>query len=490
MILPLALWLALAGARGCSKPVALTPAGNFIVPGSRADIPYHSPYSSTRMLDAYAPPGPARPYAVLIHGHSGNRHTHLTQLFELLTRAGYAWFSVDYQAPADLDEALNYIQCAGRFNISGEPLLIGEDTGAALALQLAARYKTQGVVAFGTALQGFPPGTATKLAALRELPVLMFHGTADDEAPPAAAQALCRRLPGCRFVSVPGAIHNFENWHPDQWAWKEEFTHWLRDDQRGLWKDITYARPGGRPLLMDADIPSGPGLFPAVIIVHGGGWEAGDKVTYVSPVFAPLARAQMAWFSIDYRLTPYVRVPEQLEDVRAAIRFVREHAAWFHVDPERIALLGESASGQLVTQVASEPCPDCAVKAVVSFYGVYDFTRWAKSPGEQPMLERLFGPWTPATLERYSPAFHARRDLPPLLLFQGTADELASQATEYAERLKKAGANFELVMVHGAPHGMENWEGHPEWAFYKQRLVEWLRLKLGRPALEPLSPRH
>src|SRR6202035_3264281 len=98
----------------------------------------------------------------------------------------------------------------------------------------------------------------------------------------------------------------------------------------GLWKDITYARLGVRDLRMDAFIPEGAGPFPAVIIAHGGGWEAGDKVTYISPVLAWLARAGFAWFSIDYRLTPYVRNPEQLEDLRTAIRYVRQHASRFH----------------------------------------------------------------------------------------------------------------------------------------------------------------
>src|SRR5256885_790468 len=140
---------------------------------------------------------------------------------------------------------------------------------------------------------------------------IIIHGTSDEESPPAAAEALCNRLPHCTFYPVTGAIHNFENWHPDEWEWKEDLTAWLRGDRRGLWKDIAYNRPAGRELLMDAYIPENIRPLPAVIIIHGGGWEAGDKVTYVSPVFGPLAEAGFAWVSIDYRLTPYVHIPEQ-----------------------------------------------------------------------------------------------------------------------------------------------------------------------------------
>src|SRR5207247_9621857 len=118
----------------------------------------------------------------------------------------------------------------------------------------------------------------------------------------------------------------------------------------------------------------------------------GNKVTYVSPLFEPLSEAGFALFSIDYRLTPYVHIPEQLEDVRAAIRYVRAHADRFHIDPNRIALLGESASGHLVAQVASEPCTGCEVQAAGSFYGVYDRTQWPESSDwEKPAVSRLLG---------------------------------------------------------------------------------------------------
>src|SRR5690348_10190562 len=92
------------------------------------------------------------------------------------------------------------------------------------------------------------------------------------------------------------------------------------------------------------------------------------------------SRTHFAWFWIDYRLTPYVRNKEQLEDLREALRYIRNHAQRFKVNPKAIAILGESASGQIVTEVASESCSGCDVRAVVSFYGVYDFVPWATDP--------------------------------------------------------------------------------------------------------------
>jgi acetyl esterase len=449
---------------------------HYMVPEALSDVIYQNQLA----LDAFAPAGNPRPAAIIIHGSQGSKSTHITQLFEVLDRAGFAWFSVDYLSADDVNEAVQYIRCPGRFNITSELVLIGEDTGAEIALSLTERSEFAGVVMFGAKLRTAhlkeqngsaknPPTTA----------VLMFHGTADEEAPPEVAEAICKRLSHCTFQAVAGSIHNFENWHPDRWEWKDDLIAWLRHDRRGLWKDIAYSRADGRELLMDAFIPEKDGLLPAVIIVHGGGWEAGNKVTYISPVFKPLADAGFAWFSIDYRLTPNVHIPEELEDVRAGIRYVRAHADRFHIDRDRIALLGESASGQLVTQVASEPCPSCEVQAIVSFYGVFDFTEWPqRSQQERAALKRLFGDWTPPMLQRYSPMFNSHPDQPPMLLVQGTQDELYKGTMEYARKLKTLGAPFKLILVKGAPHGMENWEGHIEWMFYKQNLVEWLRATL------------
>src|SRR6185437_8919471 len=135
----------------------------------------------------------------------------------------------------------------------------------------------------------------------------------------------------------------------------------------------------------------GAGPFPAIVIVHGGGWEAGDRLTYVSPALTLFSGTHFAWFSIDYRLTPYVRNREQLEDLRNAIRYIKRHAPRFNVNPNLIAVLGESAGGQIVAEVASEPCPGCEVQAVVSFYGVYDFVPWATDSDSKPVLDRIFG---------------------------------------------------------------------------------------------------
>ena len=116
---------------------------------------------------------------------------------------------------------------------------------------------------------------------------------------------------------------------------------------------------------------------PAVIVVHGGGWEAGDKVTYVTPLFEPLARAGLAWFSLDYRLTPASTHEEQLADLREAIRFIRAGRTRFNIDPARIVLVGESASGQMVTEIATGIR---ALPASCRSMACTTFLRWSPTP--------------------------------------------------------------------------------------------------------------
>src|SRR5262249_38414455 len=106
----------------------------------------------------------------------------------------------------------------------------------------------------------------------------------------------------------------------------------------GLRENIEFARAGGESLTLDAYVPDGAGPFPPCILVPGGGFMRGDKQTFITPIFAPLAKAGFTWFTINYRLAPKHRWPACADDVATAIRWVRAHAAEYKVDPRRIAI--------------------------------------------------------------------------------------------------------------------------------------------------------
>jgi acetyl esterase len=250
-----------------------------------------------------------------------------------------------------------------------------------------------------------------------------------------------------------------------------------------LLKNVVYGHATGTDLILDANIPDGPGPFPAAVLVHGGGWVAGDKQQYITYIFDPLSKAGFAWFSINYRLAPRYQFPAPADDIERAIRFVKAHAAEYKIDPKRIALIGESAGGHLVSYVGARNQPSSRVAAVVSLYGIHDFIsaamEWKPFPHE--VLELLGIPQvnaeTAALLIKASPVVYASKDMPPFLLIHGSKDEDVpyDQSLEMCSRMKQVGARCDLITISGAPHGMDHWEPHSEWHWYKQAMVDWLQ---------------
>ena len=251
-------------------------------------------------------------------------------------------------------------------------------------------------------------------------------------------------------------------------------------------KDVVYRDIGGVRLALDGHVPEGKGPFAAAILVHGGGWVAGDKQQYITYIFQPLSDAGFAWFSINYRLAPKYKFPADVEDVGAAITWVKSNAARFRIDPNRIALIGESSGGHLVSFVGAQKHSQSHVAAVVSMYGIHDFisasVAWKPIPEE---ILQLFGiravdAETAPILIKASPVAYVSKQMPPFLLIHGSKDEDVpyAQSVEMCENMKKAGAQCELITIDGAPHGMDHWEDRPEFLWYKKALVDWLRKTL------------
>jgi acetyl esterase len=252
--------------------------------------------------------------------------------------------------------------------------------------------------------------------------------------------------------------------------------------------DIEYGTAAGVSLKLDASIPNGPGPFPAAILVHGGGWTKGDKATFVKPLFEPLSNAGYAWFSINYRLAPAYHLPDMVSDIETAIRYVKAHAAEYKVDPNRIALIGESAGGHLVGLVGAENKPDVGMAAIVPFYGPHNLLMRAENSATLPpgMVALLGIPADTnredalAALRAASPIAYVRKGLPPFLLIHGTADPLVpyEQSVKMCEAIRKAGNECKLITVEGAGHGIGGWEKNPAFQAYKAGMISWLNEKM------------
>jgi acetyl esterase len=261
-------------------------------------------------------------------------------------------------------------------------------------------------------------------------------------------------------------------------------------------KDVEYARTGNLSLRFDARIPDGRGPFPAVILVHGGGWVRGDR-NGVEPLFEPLSHAGFAWFSVSYRLAVDVlkdpkAAMSQLgaaeSDVRRAVAFVKEHAAEYRVNPNKIALIGESSGGQLAAMAALRPDPDGAVQGVVAFYSPTDLATLARTSSWIPDSVRdavkgtFFDTLLMAGLTQLSPINWVSPAAPPFLLIHGTDDNLVpfAQSERFCDKMNESNVACEVYPVKAAGHGMRSWESSRIFN-YKAPMIRWLQQAIGRP---------
>jgi acetyl esterase len=262
---------------------------------------------------------------------------------------------------------------------------------------------------------------------------------------------------------------------------------------------VEFAHPGGKALLLDLHVPDGAGPFPAAILVHGGGFDQGSRSTNVRPLFGPLADAGFAWFSIDYRMAPEFRFAQANEDMNSAIRWVKANAAKYHVDPSKIALIGESAGGLLVNYAATHETPETRVAVVVDFYGPVDYAKLALQRRDHPELFnmasinkhmsdgggiRFFGVEQLdaaglAKLRAISPLFAVHKGMAPFLCIHGNKDDQVSydQSPAFCDAMHKSGVRCDLVTIEGGGHGMSSWRA-PEMQHWKVEMLAWLNSNL------------
>ena len=249
--------------------------------------------------------------------------------------------------------------------------------------------------------------------------------------------------------------------------------------------DIEYGVAAGESLRLDASVPAGKGPFPMVILIHGGGWGGGDKRQDFKALEKPLTEAGFAWFSINYRLAPKHPWPACFEDVQAAIRWVRDHAAEYQGDPKRIALIGYSAGGQLATLAAVRADDSTRVQAIVGLAPAADLVADSKRRGQVSLslqnlldLPEKLDENALAKIAEISPAEEIKPGLPPFLLVQGTADQSVrhEETAALAEKLKQANVPCELITLKGSPHRIADWtKVAPD---YPEKIVVWLKARL------------
>ena len=227
--------------------------------------------------------------------------------------------------------------------------------------------------------------------------------------------------------------------------------------------DVDYLG-GGRKEKADLYLPANPQpgqKFPAVVIIHGGGWSGGEKrAAREINIGTTLALNGYVGMSIDYVLAnsehPGPTWPQNLHDCKTAVRWLRANAERLQVDPAHIGVIGGSAGGHLAAMVGltgGELDPpgdgDTRVQCAVDLYGPVlwfeqrDLTMFRKTRAEAPELYK-----------QADPRSHIDKSDPPLLILHGTADKTVPVADSeaLAAAMKAAGAAHQLEIIPDAPH--------------------------------------
>ena len=209
-------------------------------------------------------------------------------------------------------------------------------------------------------------------------------------------------------------------------------------------RDVPFARRDGRVLDMDIYHGSGhAGRRPGLVFLHGGGWVLGDKREQGLPLCNHLASLGWVCANANYRLSPGATYPDHVDDATSAVAWLREHSDDYGVDPDFIAIAGNSAGAHIAAMTA---LTGDSVQAIVTLYGVYDLTNRLGVHGSA-FLKRLIGPHVlkaffdsePERFHAASPMDHVERASIPWLILQGDRDSLTPvpEAREFARRLRE-----------------------------------------------------
>lgn len=246
-------------------------------------------------------------------------------------------------------------------------------------------------------------------------------------------------------------------------------------------RDLAYVDNGHERHKLDLYLPAqAKAPLPVLIWVHGGGWQNGSK-DGCPPLRAGYIERGYAVASLNYRLSGHAVFPAQIEDCKAAIRWLRAHAAKFGLDPQRFGVWGSSAGGHLVAllgtsgevkafDVGAHLDQSSAVQAVCDYYGPTDFVAFVTTKGYEshaaanaPEAKLLGGTVEekPELAKRVNPITHITPDDPPFLIVHGDRDPVVplNQSELLFEALKKAGVSAHFHTIEGAAHGGAGFSG-------------------------------
>ena len=246
-------------------------------------------------------------------------------------------------------------------------------------------------------------------------------------------------------------------------------------------RDLVYVEGGHERQKLDLYLPEkAAGPLPLIIWVHGGGWQNGSK-DGCPPLPAGYVAQGYAVASINYRLSGHAVFPAQIEDCKAAIRWLRAHAKDYSLDPQRFGVWGSSAGGHLVAligtsgdvkefDVGANLEQSSRVQAVCDYYGPTDFKVFVTTPGYESHATgaspeaKLIGGAVMQNQDkagRVNPITYVTKDDPPFLIVHGDKDPTVpiNQSELLFAALKQTEVSAHFHTIHGAGHGGPGFAG-------------------------------
>jgi acetyl esterase/lipase len=244
---------------------------------------------------------------------------------------------------------------------------------------------------------------------------------------------------------------------------------------------------------LDLYLPPGPGPFPLILFIHGGGWHGGDKEISGADAAVHFVPAGFAVASMDYRLTTdSAPFPAQIQDCFAALIWLRQNAAKYNLNPDKVGVMGHSAGAHLSAlmattgdgaQFVNPTNVSTRVQAAVLWSGPFDLGR---ERGQWPHTMFVWNPQDPfrtffpkgaydeTFAEWASPASYVHSNLPPMLMVQGGKDTLVpvGQAVAFADAVKKAGGDVTLRIDPDHGHDTEQKKGFSEAVEFFRRTLK------------------
>lgn len=217
-------------------------------------------------------------------------------------------------------------------------------------------------------------------------------------------------------------------------------------------KDLTFT-PASWPAPLVADLyqPAAEKPTPAILLIHGGGWNGKERRSDMTAIAKSLAKRGYFVMNTTYRLTPEWKFPAQTEDINEALTYMRRNAKELNLDPTRIATFGYSAGAHLASLAGLDP--KNRIKAIVSGGTPADLRFW---PDGKLTGLLLGGPLAgnEAIYRQASPVTHITPESPPVFIYHGTADTLVpiAHAKAYIDELEKNHVSHEVYWIKGRSH--------------------------------------